>query len=55
MILDFCAQLQSANLIKHLYEFRYLLPKHLQTDFVIAWRVPPNLAALLVPFNFAIP
>ena len=55
MILDFCAQLQSANLIKHLYEFRYLLPQHLQTNFVIAWRVPPKLAALLVPFNFAIP
>jgi hypothetical protein len=52
MILNFSAQLQAANLTRHLYEFRYLLPKHLQTSFVVAWRVPSKLAALLVPFDF---
>ena len=54
MILNFSAQLQAANLTRHLYEFRYLLPKQLQTSFVVAWRVPSKLAALLVPFNFAL-
>jgi len=35
-----------------LYGYKYLLPAHLLSKFNVAWRVPPKLAALLVPFRF---
>ena len=55
LTLDYSASLASAPLTRALYEFRHLLPAHLRTDFIVAWRVPRKLAALLVPFRFALP
>ena len=55
LVLNYSAQLQQANLTRVLYEYRHLLPAHLLSKFIVAWRVPPKLAALLVPFRFDIP
>lgn len=52
LILDFSPQLKALNLRTVLYEHRALLPAHLRTQFIVAWRVPTKLAALLVPFRF---
>eukprot|EP01047_Picozoa_sp_COSAG01_P023486 COSAG01_NODE_1422_length_10360_cov_36.853815_10_plen_90_part_00 len=52
LILAFNASLAQASLAAALHEHRVLLPAHLQTAFIVAWRVPRKLSALLVPFRF---
>jgi hypothetical protein len=52
LILAYNASLARANLAAALHEHRVLLPAHLRTAFIVAWRVPQKLSALLVPFRF---
>jgi hypothetical protein len=52
LILAFNASLARASLAAALHEHRVLLPAHLRTAFIVAWRVPRKLSALLVPFRF---
>ena len=55
LIVNYSAIMARATLSRALYAERYLLPMHLRSDFLVAWRVPRKLAALLVPFRFNLP
>ena len=52
LIVNYSAVMARATLSRALYAERYLLPMHLRSDFLVAWRVPRKLAVLLVPYRF---
>ena len=55
LIVNYSAVMAKATLSRALYADRYLLPLHLRSNFVVAWRVPRKLSALLVPYRFNMP
>ena len=55
LIVNYSAVMAKATLSRALYADRYLLPVHLHSNFVVAWRVPRKLSALLaLPLQYAV-
>ena len=55
LIVNYSAVMAKATLLRALYAERHLLPLHLRSNFVVAWRVARKLSALLVPYRFNMP